>query len=132
MSQTDPIADFLTAIRNASARRKESFDTPASNMKLGIARILKDEGYIRHFKYQKDEKQGILRLYLRYSPTGERVISEIKRVSSPGCRRYVGVDQIPFVLGGLGVSIMSTSKGLMTGKQAKKNNVGGELVAVLY
>jgi small subunit ribosomal protein S8 len=132
MSMTDPIADFLTRLRNANMRRKESFDAPASNMKLGLARILKEEGYIRHFKFLPEkDKQGVIRVYLKFGPTGERVISRIDRASKPGRRYYVGVDKIPFVLGGLGISILSTSKGLMTGKQARRARTGGELLCIV-
>jgi small subunit ribosomal protein S8 len=129
---TDPIADFLTRLRNANMRRKESFDAPASNMKLGLARILKEEGYIRHFKFVPEKgKQGVIRVYLKFGPTGERVIARLERVSKPGRRRYVGVQGIPYVLGGLGISILSTPKGLLTGKQARRANTGGELICVV-
>jgi small subunit ribosomal protein S8 len=125
----DPIADFLTRLRNANMRRKEHFDIPASNMKLALSRILKDEGFIRHYKHVPEKnKAGSLRVYLKFGPTGERVIQRVTRVSTPGCRKYVGAHQIPFVQGGLGVSIISTSQGVMTGKQARKAGMGGEMI----
>lgn len=131
MRPNDPIADFLTRLRNANTRRKEYFDCPSSNIKVAIARILKDEGYIRHHKLVEDDKQHVLRVYLKYGPTGERVIQQIRRSSTPGRRHYVGVTEIPWVLGGMGTSILSTSRGLMTGKAARKANIGGELICTV-
>jgi len=131
MGMTDPIADMLTRIRNANARRFEAVDVPASKLKTNIARVLKEEGYIRDFKLISDTKQGLIRLFLKYE-AGKSVITGLKRVSSPGRRVYVRSDEIPPVLGGLGVSILSTSRGIMTDRQARRSNVGGELVCAVW
>ncbi len=133
MGMTDPLADMLTRMRNANKAKHEKVDIPASNLKTHVARILKDEGYIKNYKVIKDGKQGVLRVYLKYEgDTKRQVISGIRIVSKPGLRRYVGAAEIPPVLRGLGLSILSTSKGVMTDKEAKKTNVGGELLCSVW
>lgn len=129
---TDPIADMLTRLRNALSARHQKVDVPASKMKLEIARILKEEGYINNYKVAGESPKRMIRLYLRYGPKGEPVINVLQRVSRPGCRRYISSTEIPNVLGGLGINIVSTSHGIMTGKQARKTKVGGELVCQIY
>lgn len=129
---SDPIADFLNRIKNAQKARFDKVDIPASHIKTSIARILKEEGYIKNFKLIRDDKQGILRIQLRYNESREAAISGIKRVSKPGRRVYVGHDEIPRVLNGLGISILSTSKGLMTDHQAQKERVGGEMLCSVW
>ena len=131
MTVTDPIADFLTRLRNANMRRKEFFDCPSSSLKVAIAKVLKEEGYVKHYKVARDEKQNVLRVFLKYSATGERVVNVIRRVSSPGLRRYVGAREVPFVQGGLGVAILSTPAGVVSGKAARRLNVGGELLCTV-
>jgi small subunit ribosomal protein S8 len=131
MNVTDPVSDFLTRIRNANMRRREYVDVPSSNLKVAIAKVLKEEGYIKHYKVTSDEKQGVLRVFLKYMPTGERAITHMKRVSKPGRRQYVKAKDIPFILGGLGTAIISTPKGVITGKAAKRINVGGELLCTI-
>ena len=131
MGMTDPIADMLTRIRNASVRRFETVDVPASHLKANIAQVLKDEGYIKDFKLVSDDKQGVIRVSLKYD-RGRGVIAGLKRVSKPGRRIYVRSDDIPPVLGGLGVSILSTSRGVMTDRQARRTNVGGELMCAVW
>ncbi len=128
----DTIAQFLTLIRNAGAARHEKVDMPSSNMRRGIAQILAEEGLIRSFKVAKDSKQGIMRVYLKYDEAGQHVITSIDRVSRPGRRVYVKSDKIPTVRSGLGMSILSTSKGIMSGKQATEAKLGGELLATLW
>ncbi len=132
MVLTDPIADMLTRIRNASSVKHESVDVPGSKFKIEVAKILKDEGFIREYKFIEDGKQGNLRIYLKYSPQKERVISGIKRISKPGLRVYANKEDIPRVLGGLGIAIISTSQGVMTDKLARKNGVGGEVVCYVW
>ena len=133
MGMTDPLADMLTRIRNANKARQEKVDVPASNFKTQIARILKDEGYLKNYKVIKDGKQGVLRVYLKYEgETKIPVLSGLKRVSRPGLRKYVRQDEIPLVLRGLGLSILSTSKGVLTDKEARKLNVGGELLCLAW
>jgi small subunit ribosomal protein S8 len=132
MSMTDPIADMLTRIRNAIMAGHRSTVMPASNIKASLAGILKDEGYIGNWEKIEDRKQGILRIDIRYGPEGEPVITGIERVSRPGCRRYVGSKDIPKVLGGLGINIVSTSTGLMAGHTARAKGVGGELIANIW
>ena len=132
MVLTDPIADMLTRIRNASSVKHESVDIPASKMKIEVARILKEEGFIREYKIIEDNKQGVLRIYLKYGPNRESVISGIKRISKPGLRVYAGKDEIPRVLGGLGIAILSTSQGIMTDKAARKNNIGREVICYVW
>jgi len=129
---TDPIADMLTRIRNGSKAKLEKVDIPSSKLKLEIAKILKDEGYIKNLKMVKDRRQGVIRVYLKYTDDEIPVIQGIKRVSRPGCRVYTGNDAIPKVLAGLGVAILSTPKGIQTGKQAKKDNVGGEVLCHVW
>jgi len=129
---TDPIADMLTRIRNGSKAKLEKVDIPSSKLKLEIAKILKDEGYIKNLKMVKDRRQGVIRVYLKYTDDEVPVIQGIKRVSKPGCRVYAGNDAIPKVLAGLGVAILSTPKGIQTGKQAKKDNVGGEVLCHVW
>ncbi len=132
MGMTDPIADMLTRIRNANMAKLEKLDIPSSNLKLELARVLKEEGYIKNFKLLKDRKQGIVRVYLKYSPDESRVINGLKRVSSPGNRVYVGADEIPRVMGGLGVAIISTSRGVMADNQSRKMNIGGEVICYIW
>jgi len=129
---TDPIADMLTRIRNGSKAKLEKVDIPSSKLKLEIAKILKDEGYIKNIKMVKDRRQGVIRVYLKYTDDEIPVIQGLKRVSRPGCRIYTGNDAIPKVLAGLGVAILSTPKGIQTGKQAKKDNVGGEVLCHVW
>lgn len=131
---TDPISDMLTRMRNAIGARHSKVDVPASRLKIEIARILKEEGYITNYSIKTAEGTNIrtLRIFLRYGPKGESVISELKRVSRPSLRVYVPSAEVPKVLGGLGISILSTSRGVMTGKQARKTNVGGELLCSVY
>ncbi|NUN05910.1 MAG: 30S ribosomal protein S8 [Bdellovibrio sp.] len=128
----DTISQFLTMIRNAGAARHEKVDMPASKVRAGIAQILANEGLIRSFKVAKDSKQGIMRVYLKYDEAGNHVISSIDRVSRPGRRVYVKSDNVPTVRSGMGMSILSTSKGIMSGKQAADAKVGGELLATLW
>jgi small subunit ribosomal protein S8 len=129
---TDPIADMLTRIRNASRTKLEKVDIPSSKLKVEIAKILKDEGYVKNVKLVKDRKQGMIRVYLKYSDEEFATIQGIKRISRPGRRTYVASDSIPRVMGGLGVAILSTPKGIQTGKQAKKDNVGGEVICHVW
>ncbi|NPV30134.1 MAG: 30S ribosomal protein S8 [Firmicutes bacterium] len=129
---TDPIADFLTRIRNANQVHRDRVEVPASKMKKALAEILKNEGFIRNYEYIDDGKQGILRLYLKYGPNRERVITGLKRISKPGLRVYVKKDEIPRVLGGLGVAVISTPKGLMTDKQARQEGLGGEVICYVW
>ncbi len=132
MQITDPIADMLTRIRNANTARHESVDVPASNMKKAIAEILLSEGYIKNYQIIDDGKQGIIRVTLKYAENKQRVISGIKRISKPGLRVYASKDELPKVLKGLGVAIVSTSKGVMTDKKARSENVGGEVLAYVW
>jgi small subunit ribosomal protein S8 len=125
---TDPIADMLTRIRNGIRARHPRVDMPASKMRVEIARILKEEGYISNYKLGEEEKKKVLRVFLRYSPDGTSVISTLDRVSRPGRRVYVSTREIPRVLGGMGVNILTTPRGLMTGKNARKAGVGGEVL----
>ena len=132
MQITDPIADMLTRIRNANSARHESVDVPASNMKKAIVEILKEEGYIKEYQIIEDGKQGVIRITLKYGPKNEKVISGLKRVSKPGLRYYASADELPRVLKGLGIAIVSTSKGIMTDKEARKAHVGGEVLAFVW
>jgi small subunit ribosomal protein S8 len=129
---TDPVADMLTRIRNGIRARHAKVDIPASNLKTEIARILKDEGYIQDYKRIADDKQGTLRVFLRRGSVGNEVVLGISRVSSPGRRVYVSKDEIPKVEGGLGINIVSTSRGLMTGRQAVREGVGGEILCKVW
>lgn len=132
MQITDVIADMLTRIRNAGTAKLETVDIPASNIKLAIADILLEEGYIKEVQKIDDEKQGIIRIVLKYTTSKKSVISGIKRISRPGLRIYAGVEELPKVLGGLGIAIVSTSKGIMTDKKARKLGVGGEVMAYVW
>ena len=132
MTMTDPIADMLTRIRNANVVKHETVDVPASNMKKELARILLEEGFIRGYDVIEDGKQGIIRIQLKYGQTGERVISGLKRISKPGMRVYADKHEVPRVLNGLGISRISTSKGILTDKQARKENVGGEVICYVW
>lgn len=132
MSMTDPIADLLTRIRNGAMAKLQKVDIPSSNMKVGIVSVLKNEGFIKNYKVISDQKQGILRIYLKYINENDSVITEIKRISKPGGRRYVKSDEIPKVKQGLGVAILSTSKGLLTDKVAREAGVGGELICTVW
>jgi small subunit ribosomal protein S8 len=132
MTMTDPIADMLTRIRNANVVKHETVDVPASNMKKELARILLEEGFVRGYDVIEDGKQGIIRIQLKYGQTGERVISGLKRISKPGMRVYAANHDIPKVLNGLGISIISTSKGILTDRQARKENVGGEVICYVW
>ncbi|MGQ9823517.1 MAG: 30S ribosomal protein S8 [Desulfotomaculales bacterium] len=129
---TDPIADFLTRIRNANMVYHEKVEAPASRMKRAIAEILKEEGFIKDYEYVEDGKQGVLRLYLKYGPEKKRVITGIKRISKPGLRVYARKDNVPRVLGGLGIAILSTSRGVMTDKKARKLGLGGEVICYVW
>ena len=129
---TDPIADMLTRIRNGNHARHKSVDIPASNIKKEIAKILLDEGYIKNYDLVEDNKQGIIKIDLKYAQSGERVISGIKRISKPGLRVYVKCDDVPKVLGGLGIAIISTSKGIITDKKARQDKVGGEVICYVW
>lgn len=128
----DTIAEFLTRIRNAGLARHEKVDVPSSNMRVGIAKILQESGYIRTFKVARDGKQGVMRVYLKYNEKGRPVINTIKKLSRPGRRLYVGSTEIPQVRSGFGLCILSTNKGVMSGDQAKRENVGGELLCQLW
>ncbi len=132
MNITDPIADMLTRIRNANSSKHKTVDVPASNMKKAIAEILFKEGYIRAYEEIKNENQGIIRISLKYDDKGARVISGIKRISKPGLRVYASKDELPKVLNGLGIAIVSTSKGLKTDKEAREANLGGEVLAYVW
>jgi len=129
---TDPIADMLTRIRNAVQARHAKVDMPTSRLKVELARILKDEGYISHYKTSEEGGHTNLTVFLKYGSKGELVISNIERVSRPGCRVYVSKTEIPRVLGGLGINILTTSHGVMTGKEARKQGFGGELLCNIY
>jgi small subunit ribosomal protein S8 len=132
MTMTDPIADFLTRIRNAVQANKDRCDAPASRLKLELAKILQDEGFIRSFKVLQEGPQGTLRLYLRYSSEGESAIRGLDRVSRPGRRVYRGVEELPKVQGGIGVAVISTSRGLMTDTRAREARVGGEVMCRVW
>ena len=131
MTMTDPVSDLLTRIRNASAARHETVDIPSSKLKLEITRILKEEGYVAGYHLVQDNKQGVIRVQLRYAAGKNPVISALDRVSRPGCRVYAGKNEIPSVLGGLGVCIVSTSQGIFTGKQAQEKGLGGEVLCTI-
>jgi len=128
----DTVGCFLTRIRNSSMAGHEKVDVPSSGVRAGIAKVLKDEGYIRHYKVVRDDKQGMMRIYLRYDGRGKPVINEIRRSSRPGRRYYVKKDKIPKVRSGFGLAILSTSKGIMGGKEAQQNNLGGELLCTIW
>ena len=132
MHITDTIADMLTRIRNANAAKHDTVDIPASNMKKAIAQILLDEGFIKSFQVLEDNKQGVIRITLKYGPNKSQVITGLRRVSKPGLRIYSSCEEMPRVMKGLGIAILSTSKGVMTDKQARKENVGGEVLAFVW
>ncbi|MFX3674643.1 MAG: 30S ribosomal protein S8 [Paenisporosarcina sp.] len=132
MTMTDPIADMLTRIRNANMVRHEKLEVPASNMKKEIAEILKREGFVRDVEYVEDSKQGIIRIFLKYGQNNERVITGLKRISKPGLRVYAKTSEVPRVLNGLGIALVSTSNGLLTDKEARAKQVGGEIVAYVW
>ena len=132
MQITDPIADMLTRIRNAGSARHESVDVPASKMKKAIAEILLEEGYIKSYQIVEDGTQGVIRIALKYLPGKEKAITGLRRVSKPGLRVYAGADELPRVLRGMGIAIISTSKGVMTDKEARKQNIGGEVLAYVW
>ena len=132
MSLTDPVADFLTRIRNAIRARHQKLDVPASKLKAEIARILKEEGYISNFKPTEEDGHKVLRIYLKYGPNNEATISKLERISKPGCRVYVGRNEIPRVLGGMGINILTTPRGVMTGRDARKAGVGGEVLCEVW
>jgi small subunit ribosomal protein S8 len=132
MSLTDPVADFLARIRNAIKARHQKVDVPASKLKLEMARILKEEGYVSNFKPMEEDGKKIIRVYLKYGNDNQAAISSLSRISRPGCRVYVGNHEIPRILGGLGINILTTPKGVMTGRQARKEGVGGEVLCEVY
>jgi small subunit ribosomal protein S8 len=132
MVMSDPIADMLTRIRNANTVRHETVEIPASTIKKEIAEILKKEGFIRDAEYIEDNKQGIIRVFLKYGPSNERVITGLKRISKPGLRVYTKSNEVPRVLGGLGIAIISTSKGVMTDKEARQSKSGGEVICYVW
>ena len=132
MVMTDPIADMLTRIRNANMVRHEKLEVPASNIKKEIAEILKREGFVRDVEYIEDNKQGIIRIFLKYGPNQERVITGLKRISKPGLRVYTKSTEVPRVLGGLGMAIISTSQGIMTDKEARQVKSGGEVICYVW
>ncbi len=132
MNMTDPAADMISRIRNGVRAKLPKVDVPSSKLKVEIARILKDEGYIANFKVNEDDKQNMLRVFLKYGPGMERVITDVQRVSKPGCRIYCGKSEIPRVFGGLGINILSTSRGLMTGRSAAREGVGGEILCNVW
>ena len=128
MVMTDPIADYLTRIRNANMAKHDSVEIPASNIKKSIS----EEGFIRDYEVADDNKQGVIKVFLKYGPNGERVISGLKRISKPGLRNYVSAEDLPKVLNGLGIAIVSTSAGVITDKEARQKNVGGEVIAYIW
>ena len=132
MTMSDPIADMLTRIRNANMVRHEKLEVPASNMKKEIAEILKREGFVREVEFVKDSKQGIIRIFLKYGQNNERVITGLKRISKPGLRVYAKTNEVPKVLNGLGIALVSTSHGVLTDKEARAKQVGGEVVAYVW
>jgi small subunit ribosomal protein S8 len=129
---TDPVADMLARIRNGSLAEHEKVDIPSSKLRVRLAEILKEEGFIKNFRLIEDKRQGVLRVYLKYGPGQERVISGLRRVSKPGKRLYVGADRIPSVLGGMGVAILSTSQGVLTDRESRKAKVGGEVLCYVW
>jgi small subunit ribosomal protein S8 len=132
MVTTDPIADMLTRIRNANTVTRDVVEVPSSRVKRDIAKILKEEGYIRDYEVIADRKQGVLRLYLKYGPNKQKVITGLKRISKPGLRVYANKDNIPKVLGGLGIAVISTPKGIMADKTARREGVGGEVICYVW
>ncbi|MBM7588291.1 small subunit ribosomal protein S8 [Bacillus pakistanensis] len=132
MTMTDPIADLLTRIRNANMVRHEKLEVPASNIKKEIAEILKREGFVRDVEFVEDSKQGVIRIFLKYGSNNERVITGVKRISKPGLRVYAKANEVPKVLNGLGVALVSTSQGVITDKEARAKQVGGEVLAYVW
>ena len=132
MVMTDPIADYLTRIRNANSVNHDKVEIPASKLKKTMTQILKDEGMIKDFEYIEDGKQGIIRVHLKYGPNKKKVITGLKRISRPGLRVYAKKDEVPKILGGLGIAIISTSQGVMTDKQARKRGLGGEVLCYVW
>ena len=132
MGMTDPIADMLTRMRNALMATYETVDVPSSRMKVSIAKVLKAEGFIKNFKLVDDNKQGIIKIYFKYDEEGNPILGGLKRISKPGCRIYTKGDRVPQVLNGYGVNILSTSKGIVTDKQARKLGVGGEVLCSVW
>ena len=132
MPQTDPIADMLTRIRNASSARFEQVDIPVSKMKLEIARVLRQEGYIRNYRVLPEEHHGLIRMQLKYGEDGQPAITTLRRISKPGVRRYVGKTGLPRTLGGLGIAILSTPRGIMTSAQARRRSIGGEVLCYVW
>ncbi|AIY04019.1 30S ribosomal protein S8 [Planococcus sp. FY231025] len=132
MTMTDPIADMLTRIRNANMVRHEKLELPASNVKKDIAEILKREGFVRDVEYVEDDKQGMIRIFLKYGANNERVITGLKRISKPGLRVYAKTNEVPRVLNGLGIALVSTSQGLVTDKEARAKQIGGEIIAYVW
>ena len=130
--KSDPIADMLTRIRNASRAEHEKVDIPASKLKVRLAEVLKDEGFIKNFRVLEDKKQGVLRVYLKYGTGNEKMITGLVRVSTPGRRVYVGHDEIPSILGGMGVAVLSTPRGVVTDREARKQKTGGEVLAYVW
>jgi small subunit ribosomal protein S8 len=132
MSMSDPLADLLTRIRNANRANHEKVDIPASRLKQEVVRLIKEEGFIRSYKMMEENKQGIIRVFLKYGPNRERIINNVERISKPGSRVYTPAEEIPRVLGGLGVAILSTSRGVMTDRQARRAHVGGEVLCYIW
>lgn len=132
MTMTDPIADMLTRVRNANMVRHEKLELPASNIKKEIAEILKREGFVKSVEYIEDDKQGVIRMFLKYGANNERVITGLKRISKPGLRVYAKADELPKVLNGLGIALVSTSEGVLTDKEARQRNIGGEVLAYIW
>ena len=132
MSMTDPIADLLTRLRNATKERHEKVEVPASRLKANIVRVLKEEGYIKNFRLAREEGRPLLKIYLKYTDSGESVIQGVTRVSRPGLRRYSGYDKLPRPLGGAGIAIVSTSKGVITGHRARAHKLGGEILCEVW
>ncbi|WP_195851214.1 30S ribosomal protein S8 [Aerococcus tenax] len=132
MVMTDPIADFLTRIRNANLVRHETVEVPASKMKEAIAKILEEQGYIKGYEVLEDDKQGIIRVFMKYGADNQRIITNLRRISKPGLRVYAKSDEIPKVLNGLGIAIVSTSEGVVADKEARQKNIGGEILAYVW
>ncbi len=132
MTMSDPIADFLTQIRNANNVQHEKVEIPASKLKTEIARIMKEEGFISDYRFIEDKKQGKLRIYLKYGPNSEKVVSGLKRISRPGLRVYANKDELPKVLGGLGIAVISSSKGLLSDNEARSEGIGGEVICYIW
>jgi small subunit ribosomal protein S8 len=129
---SDPIADMITRIRNANRIGKDHVDIPNSKLKVALARILKEEGFIKYYKVMRNNKQGTIRIFLKYGPNKERVITGLERVSKPGIRRYMKSPEIPHVRGGLGITVLSTSMGIMTGRECRQRNIGGEVLCTVW